>query len=414
MDSNIKDSSTIDELIGRGKQKHINFSLENIRNALQEINNPCKDIPAIQVAGTNGKGSIVSFLKSCLNCSKIKVGITTSPHLKCWTERISIGDELISINDFKERVFIFSEIANKHDLSTFELTILIALDYFATKKVDLLILEAGLGGRLDATTAHPNRPIVAFGAIGLDHCEYLGNRIEDIAEEKAHIITRNSTVISGPQDPLARRIIEKHVYKKEAHIKWVNKISSDWDLGLRGTFQQPNAAVAKGILDTLKTMGWLIKSNHIKEGLKTAKWEGRLQEAYWNKLPILIDCAHNPDAAKALSQERKNWDYEKNGVNWILGIQSHKEGDKMIEYLIKPNDHCWIAPVNDQPSWNTNKLSRSIPTLRNKLIEVNDVEEALNMIYKKGEWPKPIPVICGSIYLIGSLLKKGVINTISN
>ena len=139
--------------------------------ALEELNNPCKNIPAIQIVGTNGKGSIAAFIENILYVEKKNIGVTTSPHLLDICERIRVNKENIDKEEFKR---LFKKIENNlstHKLSPFERIICCALEFFDLKKVDLLILEAGLGGRLDATTAHSLRPIIAIGNIGLDHKE---------------------------------------------------------------------------------------------------------------------------------------------------------------------------------------------------------------------------------------------------
>ena len=167
------------------------------------MGNPCQGTPAIHIAGTNGKGSIATFINSVLSLVDIKTGVTTSPHLVDWVERICINKTQISETEFKSLSLALCPIVEKYSLTPFEFVIAIALKYFTSREVELLILEAGLGGRLDATTAHKYRPIIAFGAIGLDHCEYLGNSLEKVAIEKAAVIATKSTVITATQHNLS-------------------------------------------------------------------------------------------------------------------------------------------------------------------------------------------------------------------
>lgn len=211
---------------------------------------------------------------------------------------------------------------------------LLPLNILKKKKVELLVLEVGLGGRLDATTAHPYRPVIAVASIGLDHCEHLGYSLENIAIEKSSVITPFSSVISAKQDPVVEKILEAKAQEKQAKLHWVKPISTDWELGLAGSIQRENAAVAKGVLEALVPLGWKINETEIREGFRQAKWPGRLQSVRWNGHPLLIDGAHNPPAAKQLSKERNLWKHQKNGVHWILGIQSQKEGPKMLKHLL--------------------------------------------------------------------------------
>ena len=167
------------------ERENIQLGLSRIKNALKDLDDPCKNIPAIQIVGTNGKGSITAFIENILYTDKKNIGVTTSPHLLDICERIRVNKEKISKEEFER---LFKKIKNNlstHKLSPFEQIICCALNFFDLKKVDLLILEAGLGGRLDATTAHPLRPIIAIGNIGLDHKEYLGDSIEKICKRKS-------------------------------------------------------------------------------------------------------------------------------------------------------------------------------------------------------------------------------------
>jgi len=166
------------------ERDNIKLGLSRIKKALQELGNPCKNIPAIQIIGTNGKGSIAAYLESILFEAKSNFGVTTSPHLFDVCERIRVNKKNINKTDFENIYTSIEKNFSTFELTPFEKIISCALNFFDNKKVELLILEAGLGGRLDATTAHKSRPIIAIGNIGLDHKEFLGDTIEKIAKEK--------------------------------------------------------------------------------------------------------------------------------------------------------------------------------------------------------------------------------------
>ncbi len=389
-----------------GIPKGVNLNVNRMEMALKTLNNPCIEIPAIQIAGTNGKGSIASFIQSGLQILDIKAGITTSPHLMSWCERICINQEPILIEEFKETIKYIKPLVAKHNLTLFELTIATALDYFRSKSVELLVLEVGLGGRLDATTAHSFRPIIAIANIGLDHCEYLGQSLEEIAKEKAAIINPNCTVISAQQHPEVVDVLNSVAIENNASINWVEPLSKEWNLGLNGDFQRYNAAVARGALKELNEFGWEINEKQIREGFACAKWPGRLQQILWKEKPIIIDCAHNPHATEQISNERRIWSREEYGVQWILGIQKNKDAPRMLQSLIKPNDIAWIVPVPGYMSWNQNELAKICPIFLPQLKSANNIEEVLSTILSTKNWPIPSPVITGSIYLIGDLLSK--------
>ncbi len=398
------------DLIPTFDQRGMDLGLERMNMALSDMGQPCAEIPAIQVVGTNGKGSITSFIQSTLKLAGVKVGVTTSPHLVSWCERISVNGNLISPEEFRRRIISLRHIVEKHQLTPFELVMATAFDYFADHNVELLVLEVGLGGRLDATTAHSFRPVIAMASIGLDHCEYLGNDIKDIAKEKASVISKGSRVISATQERHVTQVIKKAINEKQAEIQWVSPLSQDWKLGLNGEIQRENAAVAKGALEALKAFGWHLSEAQIREGFAFAKWQGRLQKATWHDLPLVLDGAHNPHAAEQLSKERNRWTQQAKGVHWVIGIQKHKDAPHMIRHLLKSNDVAWIVPVPDHKSWSEYSLSKACPELAKQLISAESVQVAFSEIRQSSEWPKPPPVVVGSLYLIGDLLRNEIIN----
>ncbi len=387
------------------ERENIQLGLSRIKNALRDLDNPCSTIPAIQIVGTNGKGSITAFIENILYTDKKNIGVTTSPHLYDICERIRVNKEEISKEEFER---LFKKIKNNlstHQLSPFEQIICCALNFFDSKKVDLLILEAGLGGRLDATTAHPLRPIIAIGNIGLDHKEYLGDSIEKIAKEKVAVIEKNAFVISCRQEAEVEKIINARVQQVGAKIIWKESLSNDYEIGLKGNFQKQNAAVAIGVIEELINFGFKVKDCSIKEGLKNAKWSGRLEIINCFNKEILVDSAHNYSAAKALSEERETWNNNKEGIYWILGVQINKDIASMIKILIKENDHILLVPVPNQASWTLKDLSCINELNYLKINEFEKVDLAFKYLLGLKKWPKCNPVITGSIFLVAEFIK---------
>ncbi len=393
------------------ERRDIKLGLDRMKMAIDAMGLPCKETPAIQIAGTNGKGSISSFINSILTTVGIKTGITTSPHLVDWIERICINNKQIPIKEFDLFKKNISPIVDKYELTPFESIIAIALKYFSSKSVEILILEVGLGGRLDATTSHSNRPIIALGAIGLDHCEYLGDSLEQIAKEKAAVITPRSTVITANQHPIVNRVIKATVERQNAKIHWVNPLSNDWELGIPGLIQRENAAVAKGAIESLKAIGWNISENDIRKGLSIAKWPARLQKCKWQGMPVVLDGAHNPHAAKQLSIERDTWKDQASGVIWILGIQKQKDVKNILNYLLKKNDIAWIVPIPGHNSWSKEQILDYCPKCSSTINEATSVQEVLSILLKTKKWVSPPPVIAGSLYLIGDLFDKKLLDS---
>ena len=281
-------SHDLDDLLPRFDQRGMDLGLERMQRAMDELALPSRPRPAIQVAGTNGKGSICSFIGAALQGTRFKVGITTSPHLVSWCERIRVNADLIELPCLRQRLIDQADLHRRHRLTPFEQLLMVAFSHFEQANVDLLVLEVGLGGRLDATTAYPTRPVIAFGNIGLDHREHLGPTLEAIAQEKAAVISSGATVISAAQHPAVAAILETRCREQHAQLHWVSPLPSDWTLGLAGGWQRSNAAVALGALQALTPLGFSVPDEAIRLGFEQVSWPGRLQRARWNGMCLRL------------------------------------------------------------------------------------------------------------------------------
>nr|WP_255599741.1 dihydrofolate synthase [Synechococcus sp. MU1643] len=386
----------------------MDLQLDRMHAALHELDHPCRTIPAIQVLGTNGKGSIVSFLESALCAAGLRCGVTTSPHLVSWCERIRIKGKPIAVETLRTQLQALQALNERHRLTPFELLVTTAFLEFQRHACDLLVLEVGLGGRLDATTAHPYRPVVAVASIGLDHCEHLGNSLTAIATEKAAAIPPQATVISCVQAPEVRDVLKTTCRTQQATLHWVKPLDSNWQLGLPGAIQRSNAAVALDALRALSGLGWTLPEAMIQKGFATAHWPGRLQTVHWGDQKLRLDGAHNPPAAVQLAEERNQWIDASNGVVWILAIQAHKDAVAMLQTLLLPQDQAWIIPVPSHKSWSRSALLQELPQLDHQLQEADGLETVLNQL-SSNEWPTPVPIVAGSLYLIGDLFARGVV-----
>ena len=400
----------IQRLLPPFEQRGMDLSLERMHRVLSALGDPCGNKPAVQVVGTNGKGSIACMIHSGLSAAGVRSGLTTSPHLVSWCERICINQNPITLVELHQRLQALEPFAEEHHLTTFERLITAALMHFEAHDLDWLVLEAGLGGRLDATTAHPQRPLIAVGAIGIDHREHLGNTLTAISREKAAAISPGAHVISAAQLDPVRAVLEEHTRMVGATLEWVEPLPDAWDLGLPGTLQRHNGAVAYGALQEIRRLGANISEPSIREGLAKAHWPGRLQTVLWNERPIRLDGAHNPAAAAQLAQERASWCDRQQAQIWILGIQAHKQAPEMLQLLLEPNDFAWIIPVPGHQSWTLDRLSDACPNLANQMGRANDVLEVLNRLASApGSWPNPSPLIAGSLYLLGELMAQRII-----
>ena len=397
------------DLIPRFDTRGMDLQLDRMQAALKALGEPCASVPAIQVAGTNGKGSIAAFLATALKRAGIKTGLTTSPHLVSWCERIRVDGDQIPEPTLRRRLIELQAISQKHRLTPFEQLLAVAFDHFQASAVELMVLEVGLGGRLDATTAHPCRPVIAMAAIGLDHCEHLGNTLTEISREKGAVITPHATVISAEQHPDVSEVLERLCRQRSAQLHWVDPLPQSWQLGLAGTIQRSNAAVALGALQALASHGWGVPESAIREGFAETRWRGRLQTVRWRGLALRLDGAHNPAAAEQLAQERLDWPAQEQGVTWLLAIQAHKQAEAMLRALLQPEDKAWIIPVPGHRSWDVNALLQRNPNWHHQLHQEDDADSALMQIEARGRWGDPMPVVAGSLYLLGDLFQRNLV-----
>lgn len=398
------------DLISPFEQRGMDLSLDRMRKVLIDLNNPCASIPAVQVVGTNGKGSIACMIHSGLTAAGLRSGITTSPHLISWCERICVNQQQIPLPQLRQLLERLHPLAETHNLTPFERLISAALMHFELQQPNWLVLEAGLGGRLDATTAHPRRPLIAFGSIGMDHCEHLGNSLTAISGEKAAVIGPGAHVISAPQHTMVSEVLEARSHEMGATLEWVEPLTEDWQLGLAGQWQRRNGAVACAALRQMASMGSTIKEEHIRQGLAQALWPGRLQTLYWNRNPVRLDGAHNPDAAEQLARERRCWSEHGHQQIWILGIQAHKQAGEMLRILMEPGDQAWIVPVPGHASWTAHGLRQITPQHAHQLRSAAGIEHVLEQLASNPQgWPQYPPIIAGSLYLIGATLEAQVL-----
>ncbi len=414
-------------LYGLGNEvSAMKLGLENIGKLLTALGNPEKNFLKVQVAGTNGKGSTCAFLDSICVLAGIKTGLYTSPHLISITERIKIGGQEISEKDFAHHATKIKEISEKlleiGDLEAlptfFEQVTAIAISAFDEAKIDLAILETGLGGRFDATTAM-KAEIVAITPIDFDHQNILGNTLAEIAAEKAAIIRKDTRVVLANQREEALEVILKKC--DEVGIKTINnckielnavdsingkaivtfitenEIYPDVNLGLRGRHQIENARLALQLAEVLKNnFNFTLSKSEIVEGLETAEHKGRL-EFYQN---ILFDGAHNVAGAKALKEYLD--EFINQPVTLVFGAMRDKDLSPIAAILFPKAETLILTKPNNERSMETSELLKIVPTAFDqknvKLAET--VAEAITtakLVTKETE----LILITGSLYLVG-------------
>ncbi len=327
------------------------WGLDRIEHVLEKLGSPHKKFPSIHIGGTNGKGSTAALVAAVLRRSGYRVGLYTSPHLEDFCERIIINGERIVPDRVMElaRMIGQTETEEPEGLTFFEYATAMAFLYFASEKIDIAVVEVGLGGRLDATNVLT--PLVsAVTSIGKDHTALLGTHLEDIACEKAGIIKKNIPFVLGSFGFLPDGVLE--VFRERASAQGApfipliqNLIPPDVRLGLAGDHQIRNANTALGILTVLREVyGWRLEASAIWEGFRSVQWPGRL-ETLSTRPCVLLDGAHNPDAMIVLCDYLKTF-LQGRRLKVLFGAMRDKDTASLIR-LLKPLAAEWsfTAPV---------------------------------------------------------------------
>lgn len=379
------------------------LGLRNTELLLAALDNPERAFPSVQIAGTNGKGSTAVMLDSICRVAGIKTGLYTSPHLVSITERIKVSGIEITREDFAASATVVRDVSEQLEAlpTFFEQVTAIALLAFRNARVELGILETGLGGRLDSTTA-ANARIAGITSIAFDHEEYLGHTIESIAAEKAAIIRPGvRAVIAKQADPAALDVLLNRCEQVGVTPILADSIATDGlVLGLRGRHQLDNAAVAINLARLLRTEGFTISDSAIVDGLKTARHAGRLELIPHNP-SFLIDGAHNPAGARTLREYLD--EFAPRPLTLVFGAMRDKQLEQMGEILFPVADTLVLTTID-------NPRSASIETLqtiasrfaKGTVLASQSSSEALRIAIANTP-PEGLICIAGSLYLAGEV-----------
>lgn len=300
------------------------------------LDNPENKFKSIHVAGTNGKGSCSHILASVLQEAGYKVGLYTSPHLKDFRERIKVNGKCISKNGVINFVKKNHDFLEKQALSFFEMTVGMAFEYFAKQKVDIAIIEVGLGGRLDSTNIIlPELSIITN--IGFDHTQFLGDTLPEIAYEKAGIIKKNVPTIIGETTIETKQVFEKIAKEKKSKLVFAENFNTEiFPSDLKGNYQKNNIRTVLASIQTLKENGFDITTQNIKKGLlsviKNTGLEGRWQIIGYEP-KIICDTAHNIEGLQYTLQQLKQENYLQ--LHIVFGVVNDKNLDSILSLFPK-------------------------------------------------------------------------------
>lgn len=378
--------------------------LDRMKKVLSLLGNPQNNFKAVHIAGTNGKGSVTEMVSSALINSGKKVGRYISPHILDFTERIRIGKENIPYETLDRLSNMIDNTGVK--LTEFEYITCIAFLYFSENKIDIAVVETGLGGRFDATNSLTNKSVAVITKIGLDHTSVLGNTIGEIAAEKCGIINCDYTVSSPNQPYDALKCIKEKsknlVLPSLDNLKitscdiWGNKFiykGQEYETAMPGEYQIENVLVA---IETLSLIGADVTSLAVKEGIKAATMPARLQVVSKNPL-IVVDGAHNPDGARVLAKSLQAM----NGVTAIVGVMADKDYKSVLDITLKfANRVICVTPSKKGRSLKASELARE----SEKYCKTFVAESGKAALELAKSFNDPI-FIYGSLYLASDMLK---------
>lgn len=397
------------------QETKIELGLGRVRAHLAELGDPHLAVPAIHVAGTNGKGSTCAILASVLSAAGYSTGLFISPHLLSVRERISVDGRDISEAEFARFLSRALAVDKRKRLTYFELLTSIAFQHFADKNCAVMILETGLGGRLDATNVVPSPLAAIVTSIDYDHQAYLGDTLKEIARQKTGIFKAGRPAVRPDLSVLRRADLRGRpvvVTKpwKSVRTDWAGgrqvlraPSGKSYTLSLLGSRQGWNAALAQAALDA---SGLVVSSDAWKRGLATVNWGGRFETIKLGDKTLIVDGAHNPEAARALAETWKSSPLSKRPARWILGIMKDKDTAGVLKPLaLFLKDVVVVRPPSPRaldPLDFAVHLRRAAPKAR--ITVERDPAMAIHT-WKNDEKAPKVAICAGSLYLAGAALK---------
>lgn len=397
--------------------------LERVRELCHALGDPQDSLKFIHVSGTNGKGSFCAMTDSILRSAGYKVGLFTSPYIVDFNERMRINGENISDSELCELVDIIKPIADKMtDKPTeFELITALAFLYFARNKCDVVVLECGLGGRLDATNIIKTPILSVITGIALDHTAILGDTVEKIAAEKAGIIKRDVPVLWCGKDENAEQVIQNKANEIGAPMLCVdrstlNVIETSLDgtlfdyngrenihLSLLGTYQPENATNCLTAIDILTKMGYNIPENAVREGLKNVKWQARFEVI--NKSPLVIaDGGHNPEGIDAAVKSVKQY-FGDEKVGIITGVMADKDYNYMADRIASVAEKVFCLTPDNPRALSATEYAKVFANKGISSVACDSVSAAVDAALKWAEENKKPIISLGSLYMYCEVAK---------
>ena len=403
------------------------LGLERNVRLLDALGNPQDKLKFVHVTGTNGKGSISAMIESVLRKSGYKTGLFTSPAITRFNERIRINGEDIPDGDVEYLVDKMKPIADAMNDDTpteFEVVTAMAMQYFYEQKVDIAILEVGMGGRGDSTNVIRTPEAAVFAAVGLDHTEFLGDTIQDIAREKSGIIKESTSVVSYPQKEEVTEVLLEacaktysilyEVKEEDVAVKHCDltgctfdfKEMKDMFVPLCGTYQPFNAAVAITAAKALAAKGWKITEESIREGIANVRWLGRF-EVMRREPPVILDGSHNPHGISATVKTLKE-QFGDRKIIFVTGVMADKDVHGIYESLVPLAKEFHAVTPHNVRSMAAKDLADLLTGLGSTAYSHDSIEDGIRQALENAGDSFPVVAI-GSLYFsndIRTALKK--------
>ena len=397
----------------------MDLKLERTTLALRLGDDPQRQFPSIHIAGTNGKGSTAAILHAILSAAGYRVGLFTSPHLRDFCERIRIGTRWVSHPEVVDTVGAIKSCLEPAGirLTPFEMMTVLAFHIFAQARVDIAIVEVGLGGRLDATNVLT--PLVSIiTSIGLDHQQYLGSTLAEIACEKGGIIKPATPVVLGKLDQESRDVLYRRArdqgsailsygqdftLEKDASGRYCysgkQSQQAGLQLSLNGKFQVRNAAVALASLECLQD-SFPVTAAHLRAGLRSVHWPGRLDIVSTHPL-VILDGAHNIQALQALLAELPDLAPNRRSL-FLFGVMRDKEWRPMVAALEQMAAEVVLTAVAQSRAEDPYTVQRAFSSNCSVRVVEGAAEACRQLLHRAG--PQDAIVVCGSLFLVGEVL----------
>ncbi|RYD56560.1 MAG: bifunctional folylpolyglutamate synthase/dihydrofolate synthase [Verrucomicrobiaceae bacterium] len=373
----------------------IKLGLDGPRRLLKEyLAYPAHGVKVIHVAGTNGKGSTCAMIDAVARSSGQRCGLFTSPHLIDYRERIRVSGVEIPEENCAAMLTELRALCERLDPhpTFFEISLVLAMRWFRECECELIVLETGMGGRLDATTAVP-ADVCAITPVGLDHMQWLGDTVEAIAAEKAGIFVEGSPAISAPQEPAVKRVLEKEANERRSPLSFIEAPLQGYPVALPGPHQRWNAALA---LECLCAAGIHLDYSVVMHGLSTVRWPGRFEQITHQGREVVLDGAHNPQGAAVLAETWKE-QFGSKKATLVFSAVAAKDIPGILALLAPLAESIHICPVDTPRAVPSEELATALPAGAPPHV----CHPTFKTAFAEAMKGEGIVLIAGSLFLVG-------------